>query len=157
MSEKSKTIDVNKIQNHEELLEVCVILSEALENEKQRIDDQTVMVQSLYDIIDQNDDVALDLSDFIGYQFGIMNAAAMMIETALVNLEQMVTSDMAADMHIREASMFVTIWYNLGLTHCDITVDCLKELMKVENDLRTRISEGEIEFDEDKLEVRMIN
>lgn len=157
MSEKFKTIDVNKIQNQEELLEVCVILTEALEKEKQKIDDQSVMVQSLYDIIDQNDDVALDLADFIGYQFGVMNSAAMMIETALVNLEQMVASDMSADMHIREASMFVTLWYNLGLTHIDISSDCLIELNKVENDLRARIAEGEIEFDEDKLEVRMIN
>lgn len=157
MSEKFKTIDVNKIQNQEELLEVCVILTEALEKEKQKIDDQSVMVQSLYDIIDQNDDVALDLADFIGYQFGVMNSAAMMIETALVNLEQMVASDMSADMHIREASMFVTLWYNLGLTHIDISSDCLIELNKVENDLRARIAEGEIEFDPDQANERIIN
>jgi hypothetical protein len=157
MSQKIKTIEMDKIANISELREASSVLYDALVSEKDQLESQTALVQSIYDILDQNEEVVVELSDFIGYQFGMMASSDNMVDVAIVNMMKVKDSEIGENMHLKELCMFVSLWYNIGLSHIEIANECLHELQKSEHDLRIRIAEGEIDFDEDLAEERIIN
>lgn len=133
-------IDLSEITGIEEQKEFCGKMLRVLELEEKRLRKRFVNTQTLNDFVETSPKTIADLTQFVGYNYGTINQCMVLIDSAVVNLQRF-QEGMFDDVDENARSMFISLWYNLGLSHVDMINSSMKELEELEKDVLERLTE----------------
>lgn len=110
-------------------------------------------VQTVDDIVDAQVELKLELGEYLGYLYGSINEVFRTLETSAFHLGKFVDGDFdKLDPNAR--SMYINLWYNIGISNVDVLDSFVEELEGIEGDLIQQIRESaadgfELEDDEE--------
>jgi len=139
---ESEIIDISTLKTLEEQKECCNTMLEHIKIEEIRISNGIKCVQTINDVMHNDNELAISLGEFIGYHFGRMNTSKNMFDNAISNLNDFVAGNYD-DLEHGSRGMFISVWHTVGVHSLYDIDDCLSELEDMEVELMQMSSVSE--------------
>lgn len=143
-------IDLSKVMELDDQKTYCQKMFKVLELEESILKKRFLGAQTLIDFMDANIKVKAEVSEFVGYNYGNINQCMVLVDSAVLNLKKFHEGGLD-DIEDSARGMFISLWYNIGITHLDSVKHMMNELEGLEQDLLENIANS---TDEDILEIK---
>lgn len=139
---QTESIDISQLSDIKDQKECCDEMIKVLFDEQDRLQSRFLGVQTIYDILESDSEIKKSMSEYIGYQYGIINEAMKMFEISFHNLQR-VLSGSYDKLDFGARGMYITLWYNIGLESIRTIDESCEELSQTEADMIKRIMNDE--------------
>ena len=132
--EPTEDIDISELTSIDEQKECCKKMLDGIIYEEDRLSKRMMSVQTINHAIQSDEKLVNSLGEYLGYHYGRMSASKNIIDNALINLGCFLEGDMDEVDH-GARGMYLSLWYNIGISGIDEVEECLHDLEKMENDI----------------------
>ncbi len=143
-------VDLSEVTDLEAQKSYCGKMLKMLELEESIIRKRFIGAQTLADFVDADLKIKAEVGEFIGYNYGTINQCMVLIDSAVLNLKKFNEGDFD-EIDDGARGMFISLWYNLGITHLGEVDHMMGELEGLEQDLIEKLANT---TDEDTLAIR---
>ena len=127
-------IDISELESLDDQKECCEKMLDGIIYEEGRLKHRMTSIQTINDAIQSDEKLVNSLSEYLGYHYGRMSASKNIINNALVNLGSFLEGNMDEIDH-GARGMYLSLWYNIGVSGIDEVEECLLDLEKMESDI----------------------
>ena len=132
--EVTEDLDFNEISDLEEQKAYCGKMILLLGYEEKRLKKEFLGIQTLNDVVDSDDKIRADLSEYVGYHYGSIAECMTIVGTALANLERF-REGKFDEINSGARGMFLSLWYNLALVKVGVIKQSLSSLELLETEV----------------------
>lgn len=144
-------VDISQLATLDEQKEVCERMIDGISHEESRLDNRMFSIQTINNAVQSDDKMVNNLSEYLGYHFGRMEASKGLCNNARINLKNFLEGNLD-DIDHGARGMYISLWYNIGISSIDEIDECLKDLEKLEGDIvEVALKEGKIPSSHDTL------
>ena len=136
----TEDIDMSTVTDLEQQKTYCKKMLKVLELEGERLKKRFTGTQTINGFIDSSEKLRSEVSEYIGYNYGSINQCMVLVDSAMVNLQRFDEGSFD-DVENNARGMFLSLWYNLGLSHITMMNEIMTDLEKLEKDLLVRLVE----------------
>lgn len=136
----NEDVDMSTVTDLEQQKTYCKKMLKVLELEGQRLRKRFTGTQTINGFVDSSAKLRSEVSEYIGYNYGSINQCMVLVDSAVVNLQQFDEGSFD-DVENNARGMFLSLWYNLGLSHISMMNEIMADLEKFEKDLWSRLVE----------------
>jgi hypothetical protein len=127
-------VDVSELPSLEEQKDCCEKMLSCILDAENVLKNRISSIQTINNAVQSDETLIKSLSEFLGYHYGRMSSSRGMIEAVLVNLNTFMDGKLDEVDH-GARGMFLTVWYNLGVSGLEDLDICLEDLEKMEMDI----------------------
>lgn len=133
-NEVQEEIDISELESLDDQKRCCEKMLDGILFEEDRLSNRMISIQTINDAVQSNEKLVYSLGEYLGYHYGRMSASKTIINNALVNLGSFLEGDMDEIDH-GARGMYLSLWYNIGVSGIDDIEECLLDLEKMESDI----------------------
>lgn len=127
-------VDISKIIDLSEQKVLCSNMLSIVQGHELKLKNRFIGAQTVTDFIEANRQIKEDMGEFIGFHFGCISSAMMLVDSALMNLKRFKEGDFdSIDSSAR--GMFVSMWYNIALVNIELLDTSMQQIENLEADL----------------------
>ena len=127
-------VDISSLSTLDEQKECCERMIDGIGYEEKRIDNRMLTIQTINTAIQSDEKMITNLSEYLGYHFGRMEASKGLCDNARLNLNNFLEGKLD-DIDHGARGMYISVWYNIGISSIDEIDECLRDLEKLEGDI----------------------
>lgn len=127
-------VDISQLATLDEQKEVCERMIDGISYEESRLDNRMFSIQTINNAVQSDEKMVTNLSEYLGYHFGRMEASKGLCDNARINLKKFLEGNLD-DIDHGARGMYISLWYNIGISSIDEIDECLRDLEKLEGDI----------------------
>lgn len=134
-------IDLSTVTELDDQKNYCEKMVKVLKLEESMMRKRFVGAQTLADFVDADLKIKAEVGEFVGYNYGTISQCMSMVDNAVSNLQNFNNGDFD-EVDDSARGMFISLWYNLGLSHLDSVHQSMSELEGIEKEILEKLSAG---------------
>ncbi len=143
-------VDLSTVTELKDQKSYCKKMLKVLELEGRILRKRFIGTQTLADFVDADVNIKAEVSEFVGYNYGTINQCMILVDSAVMNLQKFHEGDFD-EIDDGARGMFISLWYNIGVTHLDSVDHVMGELEGLEEDLLRKLVDS---TDEEQIQIR---
>ncbi len=134
-------VDLSEVTELDDQKNYCKKMVKILKLEESMMRKRFVGAQTLADFVEADLNIKAEVGEFVGFNYGTINQCMTLVDNAVLNLQNFNNGDFD-DVDDGARGMFISLWYNLGLTHLDSVHRSMNELEGIEKEILEKLSTG---------------